>query len=257
MELGETTVSSACRWRTPSERIRLALRALLAVLTALPLTVGLAQTPQALDLWQRGEFTSAYQAAASAETSAELQLLAARAAADQAVYVLAPAGAALEEQLEWLRRSVAAAERAVALDPSSSRAVVYLARGRGEIARRSGILQNLNVAGELKRLFDSALELNPSDPDALVGLGMWHLELVENGVGWLYGGRRDQVLPLVEAGVAAAPTQVNLRVEYATALAALGQPERAREQLEQAVALPATSAVDRAEQERARQLLGY
>ena len=111
------------------------------------------------------------------------------------------------------------------------------------------------MATELKRLFEKALELNPQDADALVGFGMWHLELVEAGVGWLYGGKRDQVMPLVEAGVAAAPEQVNLRVEYATALRAFAQPELAREQLEAALALPARSAVDRAEQERARRLL--
>lgn len=206
-------------------------------------------------LWQRGDFVAAYEAAVADEGSAASQRLAARAAADQAVYVLAETGAGQEEQFEWLRRSVAAAERAVALDPSCSLTYVYLARGRGEIARRSGVLQNLNVANELKRLFDRALELNPRDADALVGLGMWHLELVENGVGWLYGGKRDQVMPLVEAGVAAAPEQVNLRVEYATALRAFAQPELAKEQLEAALALPARSAVDRAEQERARRIL--
>lgn len=212
-----------------------------------------AQTPAAL--WQQGEFESAYNAS-SAEYSAASQLLATRAAADHVVYVLAPAGADLDSQLVWLRRAVTAAEQAVELDPASAQALVYLARARGEIARRSGVLQNLSVAGELRALFDQALQVNPADPDALVGLGMWHLELVLNGVGWLYGGRRDQVLPLVEAGVAAAPRQVNLRVEYATALAALGRPDAAREQLELAVTLPATTAVDRAEQARAVQLLG-
>ena len=212
-----------------------------------------AQAPAAL--WQQGDFESAYNAS-SPQHSAASQLLATRAAADHVVYVLAPAGADLDSQLVWLRRAVTTAEQAVELDPASAQALVYLARARGEIARRSGVLQNLSVAGELRSLFDQALELNPADPDALVGLGMWHLELVLNGVGWLYGGRRDQVLPLVEAGVAAAPRQVNLRVEYATALTALGQPDAAREQLELAVALPATSAVDRAEQARAVQLLG-
>lgn len=294
MELGETTVSSARRWPSPSEPSGLALvrrpatlnrsswARRLQVLIGRPLLAALAGlgalivAPQALtsasaqaaapvpapaavqaatELWQRGDFVAAYEAVVADESSAAAQRLAARAAADQAVYVLAAAGAGQEEQFEWLRRSVTAAERAVTLDPNASLAYVYLARGRGEIARRSGILQNLNVATELKRLFEKALELNPQDADALVGFGMWHLELVEAGVGWLYGGKRDQVMPLVEAGVAAAPEQVNLRVEYATALRAFAQPELAREQLEAALALPARSAVDRAEQERARRLL--
>lgn len=204
--------------------------------------------------WQAGDFEAAY-AAASAIDTAEMQLLAARAAADQAVYVLAPAGADVTEQVAWLRRSAYAAERAVELAPGSAEALVALARGKGEIARRSGVLQNLNVASELRRLFDEALTLEPENADALVALAMWHLELVEAGVGWLYGGRRDQVLPLVEAGVAAAPRQINLRVEYATALRALGFEEEAREQLEVAMELVAATAVDLAEQRRAREML--
>src|SRR5690606_3642876 len=136
-----------------------------------------AQSPQ--ELWRQGDFVAAYESA-SRQANAQMLELAARASADQAVHVLAPAGSSPDEQLMWLRRSVNAAEQAVAFDPSSATALVHLARARGEIARRSGVLQNLNVAGELKRLFDQALELDPTNPDALVGLGMWHLELVQN-----------------------------------------------------------------------------
>ncbi len=221
-------------------------------MTALLAPFALAAAPA--DSWRAGEFAAAYESAAAVD-SAEMQLLAARAATDHAVYVLAPAGAELDEQLTWLRRSVTAAERAVALDPASPQALIQLARGRGEIARRSGVLQNLNVAGDLKRLFDAALALAPDDADALAGLAMWHLELVSNGVGWLYGGQREQVLPLLQAAVAAAPERVNLRVEYAAALQALGEPARAEEQLRVALSLEALTAVDRAEQERARTLL--
>jgi len=265
MARGATTARSAWGWRSPSDagagRRRGSLRgACLTLCLRLAASLVLAQgsppaaagAPQAL--WQQGDFVAAHEQAAGHDTAA-MQTLAARAAVDQVAYVLAPAGAPLEEQLAWLRRGVSAAERAVALDPRSPAALVQLARAKGEVARRSGVLQNLNVATELKQLFDRALALEPENADALVGLAMWHLELVENGVGWLYGGRRDQVLPLLERGLAAAPTQVNLHVEHATALRALGQEERAREALRTALALPATSAVDRAEQRRAEGML--
>lgn len=266
MEPGVTTVSSAWASASRSEAgLLAAFRLALALLALLSAHVGSAQTPRSL--WEQGEYAAAYEAAMRGGAAAEAQegpqaarmyLLAARAAADVLVYDttgLTGAGAR-----QWLDLSQAAAERASALAPAGdddlmSQAVMAKARAKGEVARRSGVLQNLNVAGELKQLFDQALVLNPSNPDALVGLGMWHLELVLNNVGWLYGGRRDQVLPLVEAGVAAAPQQVNLRVEYATALLALDEPERAREQLETALALPATTAVELAEQRRARTLL--
>ncbi len=225
---------------------------LLALATLAALQVGWAQTPATLA--DRGDYAAAWEAAHLAPTAA-MQTVAARAATDEVVYDLVPAGAPLSDQLPWLNRAVTAAQQAVKLDPTSPAAVVQLARAKGEIARRSGILQNLGVAPELKGLFDQALALDPNDPDALVGLAMWHLELVENGVGWLYGGRKDAVLPLLEKGVAAAPRQVNLRVEYATALIALGDPSGAREQLEQALQLPAARASDEVEKAKATDML--
>jgi tetratricopeptide (TPR) repeat protein len=213
-----------------------------------------ALTAQPAQLWHDGDFAAAYESAAPQQTL-PLQLLAARSAIDQVVYVLAPAGADLPEQLVWLRRAVSAAEQAVRLDAGSAAAVMALARAKGEVARRSGVLQNLNVAGELKQLFDQALALEPNNPDALVGLAMWHLELVQAGVGWLYGGKRDAVLPLLEKGVAAAPEQINLRNEYATALLALGTAAQAEQQLRVALQLTPHTAVDRAEQRRSAELL--
>lgn len=228
---------------------------LTALLTALPLGAlpsALAQTPAALG--DRGEYAAAWERAHTVPTAA-MQTSAARAATDEVVYHLVPSGAPLAEQLPWLQRAVTAAEQATKLDPSSAAAVVQLARAKGEIARRSGVLQNLGVASELKALFDRALELDPDDADALVGLAMWHLELVQNGVGWLYGGRKDAVRPLLERGVAAAPRQLNLRVEYATALIALGDEASAREQLELALELPAARASDELERARAAAML--
>ena len=227
---------------------------LASALAALSQLLPLAAARTAAELRDAGEFAAAYEAASGAG-GADALTLAAQAATDQVVYVLAPSGAPQEEQRAWLEKALAVARTAVDLAPDSPDALMQYARARGELARRSGVLQNLDVAPELRRTFDAVLELRPDDPDALVALGMWHLELVQAGVGWLYGGRRDQVLPLVARGVEAAPERVNLRVEYAVALNALGQLEAAKEQLRVAVELPAPTAVDRAEQERARRLL--
>lgn len=259
MEPGGTTVSSAWVWPSRSERApgRPRGRAPVRWLPLLVLLGGLLPTAAAQEpsgLWRNGDFAAAYEAAVPTSTLT-MQLLAARAAVDNVVYALAPAGATSAEELLWLRRGVAAAEEAVKLDPGSAEALVALARAKGEIARRSGVLQNLNVAGELRQLFDQALAADPDNPDGLVGLAMWHLELVQAGVGWLYGGKRDAVLPLLQRGVAQAPEQINLRNEYATALLALGTAAQAEEQLRTALQLTPRSAADRAEQRRARELL--
>ncbi len=255
MARGATTRSSVSAPRSRSEsrsgsrRGALLTRRLLVALAVLAASSGAAAQPAEL-LYEQGAFDAAYEAAVHVPSATTL-LLAARAAIDHAVYRLAPSGAPLEEQVAWLRRGLAAADRAAELDPTSAPAVVQQARARGEIARRTGVLRNLDVAPQLRELFERALTLDPDDADALVGLAMWHLELVERGVAWLYGGDRNEILPLLERGVAAAPEQLNLRVEYATALRALGQEEAAREQLQIALALPIRSATDVFERERA------
>lgn len=203
--------------------------------------------------WASGDFALAYALAAEAGTL-EGQLLAARSAADQAVYRESSPDAALA----WLEASETAAQAALALEPPGSLAALAtmaLARAKGEAALHRGLLANSLLPGELRTLFERVLELQPGNPDALVAYGAWHLELTERGVGWLYGGRRAEVLPLMERGVAAAPEQINLRVEYAIALRALGRNEAAAAELAKALSLTAATAVDRLEQERAARLL--
>ncbi|MBX3094506.1 MAG: hypothetical protein KF680_08230 [Cryobacterium sp.] len=203
--------------------------------------------------WEAGDFAAAYALAVESGT-VEGQLLAARSAADQAVYRETGSDASLA----WLEASETAAQAALALQPDgplAAAATMALARAKGEAALHRGLLANSRLPGELRTLFERVLELQPGNPDALVALGAWHLELTERGVGWLYGGRRDDVLPLIERGVAAAPEQINLRVEYAIALRALGRADDAAAELATAMSLTAVTAVDKLEQERAARLL--
>lgn len=203
--------------------------------------------------WVEGEFAAAYEEAVEFD-SAAAQLLASRAASDQAVYLEAEAAAALQ----WLDRAEAAARRALELEPSGPQAAVAtmaLARAKGEGGLHRGALANARLPGELRELFERTLELEPGNADALVAYAAWHYALTEIGAGWLFGADRSQVLPLIERGVAAAPRQVNLRVEYARVLFGLGRDEEAREQVRVALDLPASSAADEFEQARARGLL--
>ncbi len=194
---------------------------------------------EARALLDAGRFEQAYRAGVDDGTPSGL-VLAAEAASDQAVYVLDEHDA----QIAWLRRAQGAAGRAVDGDGSLAAAYVQLARAKGEIAKRTGILQNLGTAGELKDLFEHALSIRADDADALMGLALWHLELTQRGVGWMYGASAERVLPLLERSIAAAPDRINLRVEYARALRRLGQEPAAEAQLRKALALPVETAVD-------------
>ena len=154
------------------------MRAALLLLSFHIVTLAAAQSadaprsvPSPAALRDAGEFVAAYEAASRAG-GAEALTLAAQAAIDHVVYELAPSDAPQEEQCAWLERALAAARAALDLAPDSPDALMQYARAGGDLARRSGVLQNLDVAPELRRTFDRVLELRPDDPDALVALGM-------------------------------------------------------------------------------------
>ncbi len=218
--------------------------------TWLPATAWAAGPGGAQALYLAGSFEQAYAQAAAVETAAA-QTLAAQAAIAQGLYV-ASSGA---DALAWLRRADRAADRAVKLAPDDPAALLAAAQAKGEIARKAGGIGSINTPNEVGSLLKRAVGLDPTNADALVGLGMWNLQLTERGVGWLYGAHRDGAMAMVERGVSLAPTKVNLRVEYATALLNAGDASAARRQLQQALTLPTPTAVDRYEHERAVKLL--
>lgn len=203
--------------------------------------------------WSAGEFATAYQEAVEVDT-AVAQLLASRAATDQAVYLVDDPA----EARDWLDRAESAARRSLELEPEgrhAAAATMALARAKGEAGFHRGALARAQLPGELRTLFERALELDPNNADALVSFAALHYALTELGVGWLFGADRGQVLPLMERGVAAAPQQINLRVEYARVLFGVGLDALAREQLNTALELPVRTAADGYEQARARELL--
>lgn len=203
--------------------------------------------------WLAGDFAAAYEEAVAVQT-ATAQLLASRAATDQAVYLTTESAAARD----WLDRAQTAALRSLELEPNGPWAVtatMALARAEGEAGFHQGALARARMAGDVRKLFERALDLDPDNADALVSYAAWHYALTELGVGWLFGARRDKVLPMIERGVAAAPLQINLRVEYARVLFGLGRDAEAREQVDMALALPVRTAADAFEQARARALL--
>lgn len=203
--------------------------------------------------WLAGDFAAAYEEAVAVQT-ATAQLLASRAATDQAVYLTTESAAARD----WLDRAQTAALRSLELEPNGPWAVtatMALARAEGEAGFHQGALARARMAGDVRKLFERALDLDPDNADALVSYAAWHYALTELGVGWLFGARRDKVLPMIERGVAAAPLQINLRVEYARVLFGLGRDAEAREQVDMALTLPVRTAADAFEQARARALL--
>ena len=132
-----------------------------AVLAAAALSAGLAQPVPYRGVpggpeWLVGDFAAAYQAAAQVDSVAA-QLLASRAASDQAVYHETEADAASA----WLTRAEAAALRSLELEPGgplAAAANMALARAKGEAGLHRGepeVLVEWRVPGDSRLLLST------------------------------------------------------------------------------------------------------
>ena len=146
--------------------------------------------------------------------------------------------------------AVTAAREAVELVPDDLEAHMALVRAWGRLAQYRGVLESLNLATLMKEELDLMLERDPEHDGALHALALWHLN-----VPWIFGGRSDQTRGLFDQAIAEQPTVLH-HLGYGEALITLGDPAAARAQFEAALELPARTAADRFEQERAQELLG-
>ncbi len=232
------------RWRL-TFRSRLSCVLLLAILFgSLP---ALAQRAEGDRLFADGayaEAAEAYLAASQADPEDASALYnAARAKTYEALETPGDAAVPLYEE------AVGYAQRSIELSPDDPDAHLALARAWGRLAQYRGVLESLNLAALIKRELDLTLELEPENDGALHALALWHA-----GVPWVFGGRPEHVRPLFDQAIAINPTVLHY-LEYGETLLDMGDPEAARTQLTRALALSAATAADRAEQERARQLL--
>jgi tetratricopeptide (TPR) repeat protein len=174
----------------------------------------------------------------------------------QALYKLAKAKVYLAETLtggeaEQLYAEAAEhARAAIALAPDDPNTHMELARALGRLAQFKGVLQSLNLAGEVKSELEKALELDPNFAPALHALALWHLN-----VPWIAGGRSAQVRPLFEQSIAVEPEEIVHYSDYGEALIQLGDREAAKVQLEKALSLTAVTDQDMKNQAKAQQLL--
>jgi len=201
----------------------------------------------AAELLKAGEFKAAYEAAVAEGD----WVLAARAASFYAMYQ----AEGKKEKNAWFSKAEAAAKRAIEEDPENPEAYFELARALGRLAQYRGILESISLASAVKENLDKALKLDPNYASAMVALALWHLELSQKGVGWLYGASSGRVIPLFKKAIELEPDRIIHRYEFARALLRLGKKQEAIEQLVIALSLPPQEARDEYVLEEAKKLL--
>ncbi|MBL26446.1 MAG: hypothetical protein CMM50_02685 [Rhodospirillaceae bacterium] len=213
---------------------------------------------QAKHLLDQGEFMAAAEEGTGLD-SAEGEVIAARALTYYGRF-LAPEA----ERETILKQAIGHAERAVAIAPDSAEAYVELAHASGRYARQIGVLAAMNegFAERIKKALDQAIALDPDNAAALVSRGSWNAEIVSSAgrimASVLYGASRSDALADYERALAEGGTSPGIYREVARGLLLLDEKEfgeRARGLLEKAIALPAATAIDRIDQDRAQTLL--
>ncbi len=225
----------------------------LVVLLVGALSLALAQASQVAALVDAGRFQEAYEMGLKLGTP-EALALAAKGASFYAMYQ-----AKDEEKRVWFEKAEKAASQAIAKAPDYPEGYFERARALGRLSQYKGILEALaeGLAPRIKGDLEKALKLKPDHAGAIVALALWHFELVQKG--WLVaatqGADASKVEPLMKKTIELEPEVIIHRVEYARVLAAWGKKAEARKQLEIALSLPAKTAADRYDQERARREL--
>ncbi len=196
-----------------------------------------------------GRFLEAYQQGRTAGDAG--WLLAAQAANLYATYI----ATSTSEIGKWFALAQEAAQRALEFNVQSAEAHFELARSIGGQLSQQNLLGRAANVSVMRDHLQQALRLRPDYPEARAALGVWHLEVAQAGVGWLYGASIHQVKPLFEEALRLEPNSILIRVWYAQALVKMGAPQQARAQLEQALRLTPRNAVERFEQGFARERL--
>ncbi|GAA5531845.1 tetratricopeptide repeat protein [Deinococcus aluminii] len=196
-----------------------------------------AQSQQAAQaLYDQGKWQEAATAAAALNTSAGFALAAEATTAGASVSPDAQKKGLFEKAQGYARQ-------AIALDKNNADAYFELARAQGRLAQFVGILQSLNLAGDVKKNLDQAIRLQPNMAGAYVALGLWNANLVSKGgaATFLTGAKKSQIAPNFEKAIALEPNVAVHRIEYANALLLTGNKAGAVAQLQKAVTIPATT----------------
>jgi tetratricopeptide (TPR) repeat protein len=124
------------------------------------------------------------------------------------------------EQFALYGRCIEYARRAVALDENNPDAYFELGAAIGRQGRLKGAASSFfeGIATQVQQNFEQALKIDPKHTSALIGLGLWHAQVVAQGGGWLYGGSNSAALRYLEASFALEPNNIGLRNEFVRGL---------------------------------------
>jgi tetratricopeptide (TPR) repeat protein len=128
-----------------------------------------------------------------------------------------------------LEAGMEAARKAVSLDPGKAEGHFWLASNCGEYADQKGIFKSLSLIKTIRTEFEEAFRIDPLYENGVVYLALGQLNLQLPG---LLGGDHERGLQLLEKGLKAAPSNLDLKLTLAEIYTKKGRKMEARKLLE-------------------------
>jgi hypothetical protein len=201
-------------------------------------------------MYAKGQFKEASDMAANLKTSEGF----AWAAKALSTYALTRP---TSDQDELYAKSEGYSKRAIDLDANNPEGYFEAARAQGRLSQLRGVLASLaqGYGATIRENLEKCIKLDPKHAGAKVALALWNAEIVNKGVGWLYGADGNRVVPLMEEALKLEPDVIIHRVEYARALTLLDRNKnkaKSIELLEGALKLKVNDAAEQLDFDRAQ-----
>jgi hypothetical protein len=165
-----------------------------------------------------------------------------------------------EARLAILEQAEKYAQKALKLDAKNADAYFELGSTVGQLGvlRGAAYAFTSGVAVIVRENFEKALTLDAKHVQSMIALGSWHAEIVSRGVGFLYGGKLEQVFALFESALRIAPKSITVRLYYAKAMLKLDVQKyrlQAKAQLELGAKFEAETYLEKRALENTKEML--
>ncbi len=169
------------------------------------------------------------------------------------------------EKKDLGRQALAAAERAVILAPQDAQTRLSLSIVLGQVALLESPRRQIEMSRRIHEEAEAATRLDPGEDYAWHVLARWNYELanlnpiLKSFAEVIYGkfpdASNENAAKYFLKAIASGPPRVIHHVEYGRTLAALGEKEEARQQIERGLSLPSKTKDDEDSKTRGRQAL--